>query len=93
MAHELGHAIGFWHEQSRPDRDQYINLNNDNIIKGTYVRVFIEKTYKRTQGNFEKRTDLERTDIPYDFGSVMHYGKELKKQQSLVTPFRTSSLY
>lgn len=33
--HEIMHALGIFHEQSRADRDRFVKVNWENIIKGT----------------------------------------------------------
>lgn len=35
IMHEVLHSLGFWHEQSRPDRDQNVEIMWENIAKGS----------------------------------------------------------
>lgn len=34
IQHEALHALGFWHEQSRKDRDLYVDILTQNIQAG-----------------------------------------------------------
>lgn len=63
VLHELGHAIGFYHEHNRPDRDEHVEINFDNVVAGT-------------EGAFNKRP-INQSNLlgyGYDFASIMHYG-------------------
>ena len=62
MIHEIGHAVGFVHEHTRPDRDQYITIAWDNIA--------LEK-----QHNFDVPDHAVKTRGAYDYNSIMHYGE------------------
>ena len=37
VIHEILHALGFYHEQSRPDRDLYIKVHPENIAYGKII--------------------------------------------------------
>uniref|UniRef100_A0A7M4FBL0 Meprin A subunit n=1 Tax=Crocodylus porosus TaxID=8502 RepID=A0A7M4FBL0_CROPO len=64
VQHEFLHALGFWHEQSRSDRNDYVTIMWDRIRTGKEHNF---NTYD------DKTSDFLNT--PYDFTSVMHYSK------------------
>lgn len=62
--HELMHALGFFHEQSRLDRDKYVTIYWNNVDKDQKF-------------NFQKYNhgEADPLELPYDYGSIMHYRK------------------
>merc|ERR1719499_1442294 len=73
--HELGHALGMRHEQSRKDRDAYVKILWRNIVSGM-------------EYNFDKGAESAQAEVPYDYLSIMHYdprafGKGLFGRQTI----------
>lgn len=58
--HEIGHAFGLWHEQSRGDRDSFIKINWQNITAGR-------------EHNFAQHISDGNDVGAYDYKSIMHY--------------------
>lgn len=65
IVHEFLHAAGFWHEQSREDRDNYVDILWQNIIQSPGILAQFDKHITDGQdiGN-------------YDYLSIMHYGHD-----------------
>ena len=63
----MGHAIGFFHEQSRPDRDRFVDIVEENILAPNLF-------------NFDQLPEsrINSMDVPYDLRSVMHYGARVR---------------
>lgn len=65
VIHELLHAIGIFHEQSRHDRGKYIKVIKKNVMDGKWI-------------NFARQSSfvMDTQGLPYDYGSVMHYSRD-----------------
>ncbi|XP_053182897.1 meprin A subunit beta-like [Scomber japonicus] len=74
VEHEFLHALGFYHEQSRYDRDDYVTIIWKNIMDGH-------------QSNFQKLSPKYSTtfNASYDYLSVLHYGQNYFSKNSGMT--------
>jgi len=65
--HELIHSVGFHHMQNTPERDDFVTIVWDNIPSD-----------RNTRFQFEKLSSQEASSYgaPYDYGSIMHYGRK-----------------
>ncbi|XP_076057703.1 astacin-like [Oratosquilla oratoria] len=63
--HEIGHALGFIHEHTRLDRDEFVNIIWNHITR---------------KGPFKKNHKYVTPELPYDYKSVMHYGRRAFSQ-------------
>ncbi len=62
LKHEMMHGLGFWHEQNRSDRDDYIDVINENIAPKF-------KKYAHNFLRFANTLNYQK----YDYNSLMHY--------------------
>ena len=60
VVHEIGHAAGLFHEQTRDDRNDHVNVLPQNMDK-------------RFTFNFARTFDASDDLGHYDYGSIMHY--------------------
>ncbi|KAG8438260.1 hypothetical protein GDO86_008814 [Hymenochirus boettgeri] len=69
IQHELNHALGFYHEHTRNDRDDYVSIQYQYISPGD-VSVF------------DKQESTKHLDLPYDYTSIMHYAANVYSNTS-----------
>uniref|UniRef100_A0A0N4Z1H2 Zinc metalloproteinase n=1 Tax=Parastrongyloides trichosuri TaxID=131310 RepID=A0A0N4Z1H2_PARTI len=82
VGHETFHALGFQHEQSRPDRDQYIQVVFNNIIPNLRFNFDIYGADK-----------TDTMGVPYNYGSAMQYGRTAFSPTGADTMIAKNKLY
>ena len=65
--HEIGHAIGFYHEHSRPDRNEYVEIITSNIDK-------LDPIFQRAHRQLHP-SKVDSLGVGYDYNSIMHYDR------------------
>lgn len=101
IIHELMHALGFYHQQSAADRDEWVTINWENIKPGKTARLYLDYDWKDSisivrivhtgrEHNFNKYDNRTVTDygIGYDYESIMHYSSYAfsKNGEPTITP-------
>ncbi|KAE9417698.1 hypothetical protein Angca_010295, partial [Angiostrongylus cantonensis] len=83
VAHEIGHTLGLFHTQSRPDRDEYVRVVVENIRKD-----FV------SQFRVQSEDVVNNYDLPYEYGSIMHYSARSasKSHEPSVIPYDVNYL-
>ena len=81
------HAVGFWHEHSREDRDDHVTINYDRVASGR-------------DHNFAKKNHLVANLIgKYDICSILHYRLRAFQKESIKVskiywiPYDTVNIY
>jgi Astacin (Peptidase family M12A) len=64
VIHEIGHAVGLFHEQSREDRDKFVRILEANVQDGKLDQ-------------FNKNNEIANDIHEYDYDSIMHYSPTL----------------
>ncbi|KAG8309061.1 hypothetical protein J6590_095015 [Homalodisca vitripennis] len=79
IMHELLHTLGLYHQQSASNRDQYVQINWQNIKEG----------HKRNFCKFLPST-TSSFGVPYDYSSIMHYSSHAfsRNMQPTITPLK-----
>lgn len=109
IEHEIGHAIGMWHQQSRPDAQSYIKARPSHCVRAqqnqqrrsqrkasawglprsaeqsrvqcpalnSHVLLQVQSDFilpSYVSDFLQRDKDIDTLGLPYDLGSVMHYG-------------------
>ncbi|XP_075153814.1 zinc metalloproteinase nas-7-like [Haematobia irritans] len=82
IMHEPLHALGFYHQHMSYDRDNYVTIHWENITPGK--KFCFQKLDKLTVTSY---------GYPYDYDSIMHYGKMAFSVNNLptITPHDSSA--
>ena len=72
IKHEIIHSLGYYHEQGRQDRDNFVKINFANM----------QSFHKH---NFVWTQNTETFGVSYDGRSIMHYGYKYFSKNGLPT--------
>ncbi len=78
VMHEIGHALGLFHEHNRADRDGFVVITPANMLPGANLQYI----------RYDNRGLNGFDDGPFDFNSIMMYGSLFNSRNTLPTMTR-----
>lgn len=77
IVHEIGHAIGYYHEHTRPDRDKYVQVFEENIMDGRLTSKFVNLNRCKVALNSQKPKSLKVQYSKYSFFAAFNRKNKL----------------